>query len=80
MSDSFDFNWCPLCHHPRKHHLATGCGECNSDQILTDLPAPCAGMVKTCDPQNDDQSVHDWNDESLAVCKRCGALSPAWEE
>jgi hypothetical protein len=33
-----------------------------------------------CDPLDDNQDHHDWTDEVLPVCKRCGALSVAWEE
>jgi hypothetical protein len=35
---------------------------------------------RDCDPIDDIQDHHDWDDASLATCKRCGTLSQAWEE
>lgn len=33
-----------------------------------------------CDRFDDVQDHHEWSDEALPVCVRCGALSQAWEE
>jgi hypothetical protein len=46
---------------------------------MTDDATP-DGPAVDCDPLDDNQDVHDWTDDLLATCRRCGALSQAWEE
>jgi len=44
------------------------------------VPGTHSSMGLNCDDIDDIQDHHDWDDASLPVCKRCGALSQAWEE
>lgn len=83
--ESFTMVQCPDCgtHHWRRDFTAEPLlWDCCGGERVSPGTRFADGHITQpdCDPGDDTQDHHDWDDASLPVCKTCGALSVAWEE